>query len=105
VDPARVEIAAGVGIGTVWTNSDALVGASASPSQPGASIGVAQSFKEFGDMIGPLLVGALTQFFGVRRGSSRAARSRWLCLVCSRGQRLSDSRTDESHEELSGLGF
>jgi MFS transporter, ACDE family, multidrug resistance protein len=61
-------IAAGMGIGTVWTNSDALVGASASPSQMGASIGAAQSFKEFGDMVGPVLVGGLTQFFGVRVG-------------------------------------
>jgi DHA1 family multidrug resistance protein-like MFS transporter len=63
-----IVIAAGMGIGTVWTNSDALVSASASPSQLGASIGAAQSFKEFGDMVGPLLVGALTQFFGVRVG-------------------------------------
>ena len=61
-------IAAGMGIGTVWTNSDALVGASASPSELGASIGAAQSFKEFGDMVGPVLVGGLTQFFGVRVG-------------------------------------
>jgi DHA1 family multidrug resistance protein-like MFS transporter len=67
-------IAAGMGIGTVWTNSDALVSASASPSQLGASIGAAQSFKEFGDMVGPLLVRGLTQFFGVRSDSSRAAR-------------------------------
>ena len=63
-----IVIAAGMGIGTVWTNSDALVSASASPSQLGASIGAAQSFKEFGDMVGPLLVGALTQLFGVRAG-------------------------------------
>lgn len=63
-----IVIAAGMGIGTVWTNSDALVSASASPSQLGATIGAAQSFKEFGDMVGPLLVGALTQFFGVRVG-------------------------------------
>ncbi len=61
-------IAAGMGIGTVWTNSDALVSASAPPSRLGASIGAAQSFKEFGDMVGPLLVGALTQLFGVRVG-------------------------------------
>jgi MFS family permease len=63
-----IVIAAGMGIGTVWTNSDALVSASASPSQIGASIGAAHSFKEFGDMVGPLLVGGLTQFFGVRLG-------------------------------------
>jgi MFS transporter, ACDE family, multidrug resistance protein len=63
-----IVIAAGMGIGTVWTNSDALVSASALPSQLGARIGAAQSFKEFGDMVGPLIVGALTQVFGVRVG-------------------------------------
>jgi hypothetical protein len=31
-------------------------------------MGAAQSFKEFGDMVGPLLNGLLTQFFGVRIG-------------------------------------
>jgi MFS family permease len=61
-------IAAGVGVGTVWTNSDALIGASAEARRLGASIGAAQSFKEFGDMVGPLLVGALTQMFGIRTG-------------------------------------
>jgi MFS family permease len=59
---------AGSGIGTVWTNSDTLVSTLAEDDQLGASIGAAQSFKEFGDMIGPLLIGALTQFFGVRVG-------------------------------------
>jgi MFS family permease len=63
-----IVIAAGMGIGTVGTNSDALVGAAASPSQLGASVGAAQSFKEFGDMVGPLLVGGLTQLFSVRIG-------------------------------------
>lgn len=63
-----VVIIAGIGIGTVWTNSDTLVSTLATQNQLGASIGAAQSFKEFGDMIGPLLIGALTQFFGVRVG-------------------------------------
>lgn len=63
-----VAIAAGIGVGTVWTNSDALVGALVDPRKLGASMGAAQSFKEFGDMVGPLLVGALTQAFGVRTG-------------------------------------
>ncbi len=63
-----VSILAGIGIGTVWTNSDVLVGQIADPRQLGASMGVAQSFKEFGDMVGPLLVGVLTQFFGIRAG-------------------------------------
>jgi MFS family permease len=63
-----VVIVAGIGIGTVWTNSDALVSALAARRQLGTSIGAAQSFKEFGDMIGPLLVGLLTQCFGARVG-------------------------------------
>jgi hypothetical protein len=40
----------------------------AAKGQLGASIGAAQSFKEFGDMVGPLLVGLITQWFGVRTG-------------------------------------
>ena len=63
-----VAIAGGLGVGTVWTNSDALVGALVDSRKLGASMGAAQSFKEFGDMVGPLLVGALTQAFGVRIG-------------------------------------
>lgn len=63
-----VVIIAGLGIGTVWTNSDALVSTLADEKQLGASIGAAQSFKEFGDMIGPLLIGLLTQLYGVRVG-------------------------------------
>jgi MFS family permease len=63
-----IVFAAGIGIGTVWTNSDALVSASVSPERLGIGIGAAQSFKEFGDMVGPLLVGALTQWAGIRAG-------------------------------------
>lgn len=63
-----VSVLAGIGIGTVWTNSDALVSALAGENRLGASMGAAQSFKELGDMIGPLLIGLLTQFYGVRAG-------------------------------------
>ena len=63
-----VVVLAGIGVGTVWTNSDALIAVLATPAKLGASVGAAQSFKEFGDMVGPLLVGALTQFYGVRTG-------------------------------------
>ncbi len=63
-----IAVIAGLGIGTVWTNSDALVGQLASESQLGASMGAAQSFKELGDMVGPLSVGLLAQLFGVRAG-------------------------------------
>ena len=31
-------------------------------------MGAAQSCKELGDMVGPLLIGLLTQFYGVRVG-------------------------------------
>lgn len=63
-----VSVLGGIGIGTVWTNSDVLVGQIADPRRLGASMGAAQSFKEFGDMVGPLLVGLLTQFYGIRSG-------------------------------------
>lgn len=63
-----VVVIAGLGVGTVWTNSDALVSNLAEKNQVGASIGAAQSFKEFGDMTGPLLIGLLTQVYGVRVG-------------------------------------
>ena len=61
-------VVAGFGIGTVWTNSDTLVSAVADKNKLGASIGVAQSFKEFGDMVGPITIGLLTQVYGVRTG-------------------------------------
>jgi MFS family permease len=63
-----VVVLTGGGVGTVWTHSDALVSASVADNRLGAGIGAAQSFKEFGDIVGPLVVGALTQFFGVRVG-------------------------------------
>lgn len=59
-------ILAGLGIGTVWTNSDAMVGALVEENRLGAGMGAAQSFKELGDMVGPVLIGLLTQLFGVR---------------------------------------
>ena len=76
-----VAIIAGIGIGTVWTNSDALVSTLVNRGQLGASIGAAQSFKEFGDMVGPLLVGAITQWFGVRVGFVNCGAVALACLV------------------------
>lgn len=61
-------VVAGIGVGTVWTNSDALVGSLSSEARLGAQMGAAQSFKELGDMAGPLLIGLLTRLFGVRVG-------------------------------------
>lgn len=86
-----VIVLAGIGIGTVWTNSDALVGEMASRSQLGASMGAAQSFKELGDMVGPLGIGLLTQLFGVRTGFVSCGSIALLLiavLATSRGFRL-----------------
>ncbi|MDE2428221.1 MAG: MFS transporter [Burkholderiales bacterium] len=63
-----VVVIAGVGVGTVWTNSDTLISTLVDKRALGASMGAAQSFKEFGDMVGPLMIGLITQFFGVRVG-------------------------------------
>jgi len=72
---------AGVGIGTVWTNSDTLVSTLVEKGRLGASMGAAQSFKEFGDMTGPLLIGFLTQVYGVRTGFVTCGTLALLCLV------------------------
>ena len=61
-------IAAGIGIGVVWTNSDALVSKLAKENEMGSTMGVAGSFKELGDMIGPLLMGAISQALGLQWG-------------------------------------
>lgn len=76
-----VIITAGIGVGTVWTNCDALVGALADKRKLGASMGAAQSFKEFGDMVGPLLVGLITQFYGVRVGFVSCGAVALVCLL------------------------
>ncbi|MEO6037834.1 MAG: MFS transporter, partial [Saprospiraceae bacterium] len=58
-------IVAGIGVGTVWTNTDTLVSNLSSEKAMGATMGVAGSFKEFGDMVGPLLMGAVSQMFSL----------------------------------------
>jgi MFS family permease len=61
-------IAAGLGVGVVWTNTDTLISTLAATGQLGATMGAAGSFKELGDMTGPLLVGLLSQAFGLTTG-------------------------------------
>ena len=61
-------IIAGIGIGVVWTNTDALVSNLAKENEMGATMGAAGSFKELGDMIGPLLMGAISQALGLQWG-------------------------------------
>ena len=58
-------VLAGMGVGTVWTNTDMVVSRLARADALAASIGTAGSFKEIGDMLGPLVVGALAQFLGL----------------------------------------
>lgn len=59
---------AGLGVGAVWTNTDALVSALARGGRLGTTMGVAGSFKELGDMLGPALIGALSQALGLTAG-------------------------------------
>lgn len=61
-------VLAGLGVGVVWTNCDVMASNLAQDKDLGASMGAAQSFKELGDMLGPVLIGALTQFFGLQAG-------------------------------------
>ena len=61
-------ILAGVGVGTVWTNTDAIISQQAHAGQLGATMGVAGTFKEIGDMLGPLLIGVVSQAFGLTVG-------------------------------------
>ena len=61
-------IVAGIGVGIVWTNTDTLVSTLAQEGRLGATMGAAGSFKEFGDMVGPILIGVLSQLLGLTWG-------------------------------------
>ncbi len=63
-----VSVLAGIGVGTVWTNTDALVSQLAQTHRLGATMGVAGTFKEIGDMLGPLLIGVVSEAFGLTVG-------------------------------------
>lgn len=63
-----ISIISGIGVGIVWTNTDTLVSNLAKKGALGQTVGIAGSFKEFGDMIGPLLIGLLSQAFGLTTG-------------------------------------
>jgi len=63
-----VSILAGAGVGTVWTNTDALVSREAQAGKLGATMGIAGTFKEIGDMLGPLFIGLVSQAFGLTVG-------------------------------------
>jgi MFS family permease len=61
-------ILGGVGVGTVWTNTDTAVSNLAKEGRIAGTLGVAGSFKELGDMLGPLAIGFVSQSFGLKVG-------------------------------------
>jgi MFS family permease len=63
-----ISILAGIGVGTVWTNTDTLISQQAHAGKLGTTMGVAGTFKEIGDMLGPLLIGVVSQAFGLTIG-------------------------------------
>lgn len=63
-----IALLAGMGVGTVWTNTDTLISTVAKEGKLGATMGAAGSFKELGDMAGPLLIGLLAQALGLPAG-------------------------------------
>lgn len=58
----------GLGVGIVWTNSDAMISRLAQAGKLATSLGTAGSYKELGDMLGPLTVGGLSNLFGLMTG-------------------------------------
>jgi MFS family permease len=78
----------GLSVGTVWTNSDAVVSRLARAGRLGTTMGVAGSFKEMGDMLGPALIGVLSQAFGLTAGFVTCGLLGLACalLVPSRGE-------------------
>jgi MFS family permease len=63
-----VLLLAGAGVGIVWTNTDTWISRLARQGRLGATMGAAGSFKELGDMAGPLAIGLLSQAFGLTAG-------------------------------------
>ena len=56
------------GIGVVWTLSTVAVAKAANPGSIGLALGNLGSFKEIGDMAGPLLIGLVSQLVSLRAG-------------------------------------
>ena len=63
-----LSVLAGFGVGVVRTNTDTLISRLAPSGRLGATMGAAGSFKEFGDMVGPILIGLLSQTLGLKMG-------------------------------------
>jgi MFS family permease len=81
-----VSVLAGIGVGTVWTNTDTLVSRLARRGRLGSTMGAAGSFKELGDMIGPILIGLISQAFGLPVGFVACGIIGLLSLILVRGR-------------------
>jgi MFS family permease len=81
-----VSVLAGIGVGTVWTNTDTLVSRLARRGRLGSTMGAAGSFKELGDLIGPILIGLISQAFGLPVGFVACGIIGLLSLILVRGR-------------------
>lgn len=91
-----VAIIGGVGVGTVWTNTDAMVSRIAKEGRIAATLGAAGSFKEIGDMLGPLLIGILAQTLGLRSSFVICGLLGFLSIGFLKFVRLPPGRSDTS---------
>jgi MFS family permease len=93
-----VAILGGVGVGTVWTNTDTAVSNLATEGRLDATLGAAGSFKELGDMLGPLVIGFVSQFVGLRVGfvacRAPALGPSRCCTSLVKGQSANQFRTE-----------
>jgi DHA1 family tetracycline resistance protein-like MFS transporter len=82
---------AGLSVGTVWTNADTVISTLARQGRLGSTMGAAGSFKELGDMVGPILVGSVSQAFGLTVGFVGSGVLGWcaLALITGFGRRSS----------------
>ncbi len=63
-----VAMADAAGVGIVWTLSSVAVARAASDGEMGLAMGSLGSYKELGDMAGPLSIGVIAQFLSLTAG-------------------------------------
>ena len=91
-------IIAGIGVGVVWTNTDTLISTLAQKGKLGATMGAAGSFKEFGDMVGPILIGFLSQILGLSLGFVICGVLGVLAIFLLRGMNTTTGNTGTAHK-------
>lgn len=88
---------AGAGVGMMWTAVDSVVAGISDARSVGLSLGAAGTFKELGDMTGPMLMGGISQLRGLRTGFVSvgllglfligASMRRWISRPSGRGRK------------------